>query len=155
MTRSTSLLTLGIALVALAAAPDAGGQGTQETPPGVTQMAPMYNTRTESTIKGTVEAVEEVTGEGRMGGRMDGRSMSGTHIVLETETGSVEVHLGPSAFLEEKKLKLAEGDTVEVLGSRVTMGAKEVVLAREIKCGEDSWTLRDASGRPLWRMGGR
>jgi len=155
MTRSTSLLTLGIALVALAAAPHAGGQGRQETPPGTTQMAPMYNAKTESTIKGTVEAVEEVTGEGRMGGRMDGRSMSGTHIVLETETGSVEVHLGPSAFLEEKKLKLAEGDRVEVLGSRVTMGAEEVFLAREIKRGEDSWTLRDASGRPLWRMGGR
>jgi DNA helicase TIP49 (TBP-interacting protein) len=154
MIRSISLSLIGICLVAVAGA-QIVAQETQETPPGMRQMGPMYDTKTETTLKGTVDSVEEVTGEGRMGGRMGGRSMSGTHIVLKTEKESVQVHLGPSAFLEEKKLKVVKGDMVEVLGSRVTMGTEEVVLAREIRRGEDSWTLRDASGRPLWRMGVR
>jgi hypothetical protein len=39
---------------------------------------------------------------------------------------------GPSAFLEEQKLEIARGDELEVIGSRVTIGSENVVLAREI-----------------------
>ena len=41
-------------------------------------------------------------------------------------------------------------DAVEILGSRVTIDEDAVLLARQIKKGEATWTLRDASGRPLW-----
>jgi hypothetical protein len=36
-----------------------------------------------------------------------------------------------------------------------TVDGKAVLVARQIKKGSDTWTLRDASGRPLWSGGRR
>jgi hypothetical protein len=47
-------------------------------------------------------------------------------------------------------VKIAKGDTIEVIGSRVTSADSQVLLARDIRKGSTSWTLRDASGAPLW-----
>jgi hypothetical protein len=47
-------------------------------------------------------------------------------------------------------VQLRKGDTLEVTGSRVTIGESQVVLAREIRKGDRAWTLRDAEGHPLW-----
>jgi hypothetical protein len=152
--RLMSWSIVGVCLL-LVGGSDAAAQTSQETRPGMRQMMPMYDTKTETTIRGTVETVDEVAPQGRMAGRSGGRSMSGTHIVLKTDKDSIAVHLGPSAFLEENKLKLAKGDELEVLGSRVTMAGEDVVLAREITRGEQTVKLRDAAGRPVWRMGPR
>jgi hypothetical protein len=71
-------------------------------------------------------------------------------LLLRTETGTIEMKLGPSAFLTEKQVKIQKGDALEVTGSRVTFGESHVVLAREIRKGDTMWTLRDAPGQPLW-----
>jgi hypothetical protein len=120
-----------------------------QPPDGKRPRAPMYETATETTLTGTIEAIEEVTCTGCMGRR----SVGGTHVTLKTATETIEVHLGPTAYLAEKKAKFAKGDTVAIRGSRVTIGDEAVLLAREIKKGDQRWTLRDASGRPLWRGG--
>jgi hypothetical protein len=60
------------------------------------------------------------------------------------------VHFGPVDFLNKQKISVAAGEAVEITGSRVTMGGERVLLARQIKKGTQSWTLRDATGRPLW-----
>jgi hypothetical protein len=49
---------------------------------------------------------------------------------------------------------IASGDVVHILGSRVTIDDEPVPLARQIEKGDQTWTLRDANGRPLW-SGGR
>lgn len=117
------------------------------------QMPRIYDTKTETTLTGTVEEVKTVTGMMDGGGRMGGQ---GTHLMLKTAKETIEVHLGPSAFLKEKNVEIAKGDGVEVLGSRVKIGPSDALIAREIRKGETSWTLRDANGRPLWaRMGRR
>jgi hypothetical protein len=66
-----------------------------------------------------------------------------------------EVHVGPITYLTEKGITLAKGDTLEILGSRVTTDEKPVVIARQIKKGDNTGTLRDASGRPVWSGRGR
>ena len=63
--------------------------------------------------------------------------------------------MGPTAYLDEKGITLAKGDVVEILGSGVTMGTGPVLIAKQIKKGDKTWTLRDASGRPLWSGRGR
>jgi hypothetical protein len=120
---------------------------------GVTQPAPMYDPKTEITLTGIVEETKTVSG--MMGGAGGRGMMQGTHIMLKTDKETIEVHLGPTAFLTEKKLELAKGDAVEVIGSRVKIGESDALLAREIKKGEASLALRDANGRPLWRGMGR
>jgi hypothetical protein len=111
----------------------------------------MYDVKTETTITGSVEAVETIS-EGGGRGR---RAMGGTHLTVRTDTGTVAVHVGPTAYLTGKGIVLAKGDTVEILGSRVTAEQEAFVIARQIRKGGDTWTLRDASGRPAWSGRGR
>lgn len=115
------------------------------------QGSPIYDVKKEATITGTVESVENISGTGGRGRH----SMGGTHLVVKTEKEAVAVHVGPTTYLAEKGITLAKGDTVEILGSRVTVENQPVLIAREIKKGGKTWTLRDPSGRPLWAGGGR
>jgi hypothetical protein len=79
-----------------------GGPGT----------APAYDTATEVTLKGSVEAVNQITGP---------QSWGGTHLSLKTEKEAIDVHVGPSWFLAQNKMSFAKGDQVEVTGSRVRL----------------------------------
>jgi hypothetical protein len=131
---------------------------------GMGQM-PVYDTGTEITFQGTVEDVRAVSGgmmgRGRVGagGRMGARgmgTMQGTYVTVRTDAGTIEVHFGPSAFLKDQKVEIEKGDALEIVGSRVKIGDGEAVLAREVRKGETSWSLRDPDGRPRWAMmGGR
>jgi hypothetical protein len=126
------LIGLGVASAASAQQGKGRGQGT-----------PRYDSKTETSLQGTVEAVEEVVPPGCP-------TCRGVHLTMKAEAETIEVHLGPSWFLKEKGITVARGDAVGILGSRVTLNEKPVLLARQITKGTDTWTLRDASGRPLW-----
>ena len=111
--------------------------------------APRYDANTEVTIRGTIQEVKQVTpGMGR-------RNLAGTHLLVNTESETVDVHLGPSPFITEQKLALAAGDAVEIIGSRVTVAGMAGVLAREVRKGDRVVTLRDAQGFPKWSGRGR
>ena len=106
---AAALFVAGLAVIAAAQSSPAGRQG-----------APMYDVKAEMTIKGvvkSVESVENVTGTGGRGRHGPG----GTHLVVKNDKESLAVHVGPTAYLAEKKITLAKGDTVEILGSRVTI----------------------------------
>jgi hypothetical protein len=109
---------------------------------------PRYDLATEATVTGTVESVEHIAGPGGGRGR---RGLGGTHVTLRTNSETLEVHLGPTAFLNEKKLAIAKGDMLVITGSRVTLDGERVLIAKEVKKGDSTWTLRDAAGLPLWR----
>jgi hypothetical protein len=114
--------------------------------------APMYNSQTEASFMGIVKAVNRVPASGQhCWGATD---VCGAHLTFATATETIEVHLGPAAMLEEKNITIASGDTLTILGSRVTLGAKSVLLAREITRGNETWTLRDPAGFPLWNYRG-
>jgi hypothetical protein len=134
------LLVVGAVSIAMAQTSGAGRQGS-----------PMYNLKSETTINGIVERVETVM---PTGGRGRG-ALGGTHLTVKTDRETLDVHVGPTAYLTEKGITFAKGDSLEILGSRVTIDENPVVIARQIKKGENTWTLRDASGRPLWAGRGR
>jgi hypothetical protein len=146
MTARKWLTTIGpVALVIATLAGVAGAQSAGR------QGSPIYDVKTEKTILGTVEIVEHITATGGRGRR----SMGGTHLVLKTEKDSVEVHLGPTAYLAEKGITIAKGDRLEILGSQATVDNEPVLIARQIRKGDSTWALRDASGRPAWSGRGR
>jgi len=101
-----------------------------------------YNPATETTLTGAVDEVKNVPSQGPGAG--------GLHLIVKAASGAVEVHLGPAAFVTSKNMTFAKGDTVTVTGSKVTMSGQEVVIAREIKKGDQVLTLRDANGFPAW-----
>jgi hypothetical protein len=148
MTAFRPLATLGAVVLLVSGGVSAAvAQSTGKGPQG----SPMYDVKTETTLTGTVENVETVTGKGGRGRQ----GLGGTHLLLKTDKESIQVHVGPTAYLTEKGITLAKGEALEILGSRVTIGDDPVLIAKQIKKGDKTWTLREASGRPLWSGGQR
>lgn len=106
---------------------------------------PRYSPATETTVKGTVQEVQE---------RARG-AWTGTHVILKTSQGTLDVHLGPSDFLAKKQLTLSKDDQIEVTGSKVNEGETEALLARTVKKGDTVFTLRNERGIPEWSRGRR
>ena len=105
-----------------------------------------YDPGTETRVTGTVEQVKQVSGR---------HGWNGTHLMLNTEAGPLEVHAGPSSYLSSQEFSFAKGDEVEVLGSKVKIGDSEALIAREIKKEGKTLVLRNAQGVPQWAGGRR
>ena len=101
-----------------------------------------FNPSTVETISGTVASVEQTK-------PMKGMYY-GIHIMLKTEKETVEVHLGPGWYVERLDTRIEKGDKIEIKGSRVTMAGKAVIIAAEVKKGDNTLILRDSSGVPAW-----
>jgi hypothetical protein len=101
--------------------------------------APEYDPKADVTITGVVEDFHESKTRG---------DHPGLHLVVKTETETIEVHACPVRFMKELEFAIEKGDTVTVIGSRP--GAGEVLVAREVQKGQTSLILRDKDGTPVW-----
>lgn len=142
MTRS---MVIGAMIVALGA----GGALAQGAGPGRgggrAGAARVFDPKTVVTVSGEATAVRT------LGGRN-----AGVHVDLKAADASYDVHVGPAAFLASKGLQLEKGDRLEVTGSRVEVRGKPALIAQSVKKGDQTVTLRDASGVPAWsRRGAR
>lgn len=100
---------------------------------------PTYNPASQVKIKGVIDDIHETPG-----------AFEGTHLTVKTDTGTVLVQLAPAAFLQEIDASFKKGDQVEIVGAK-NMGTEgEEILAREITVGNNSTTLRDDNGVPVW-----
>ena len=75
----------------------------------------------------------------------------GVHLTVAMGSEQVTVHLGPDFYVDGQPLKLAKGDRVEVKGARTTFNGETVVIALEVRRGDQVLALRDTGGVPLWR----
>src|SRR5579862_3893493 len=66
---------------------------------------PNYDVSSETTVKGTVQDVLY---------KQMGR-MNGTHLLVKTETETIEVYVGPSNFVTSQGFTFAKDDSVQVL----------------------------------------
>jgi len=98
-----------------------------------------YDMASEVKIKGTVQEIRDVPGQ-----------FDGTNLVVKTDTGTVNVYVGPTAFLKEIDSSFKQGDPIEVMGAKAPNGSDYVILAREITSGTNGFTLRDDKGVPVW-----
>jgi hypothetical protein len=102
----------------------------------------MYDPQTVVTIRGVVVSLDSIT-------PMKGMSY-GVHATLKTEQETIPVHLGPGWYVEYQDVRIAPGDTLAVMGSRITLEGKPVIIAAEVRKGEDVLVIRDARGFPAW-----
>ena len=105
---------------------------------------PRYDTSTEITVKGVIENVDSHIG--RMG-------WNGTHLVVKVEADTLTVHVGPSAYIEQKGFSFAQGDQIEVIGSKIKFEGSDIIVARVIRKGDKVLTLRNEQGIPAWSRG--
>jgi hypothetical protein len=108
--------------------------------PVTAQGTALYNRANETTVKGVVQQLSEFdcpVSEGEIG----------SHLMLMTADGALQVHLAPARIMRSHQMRFAPGDQLEVVGSKVRIGGKKGVIAREITRGNESFVLRDPDGR--------
>lgn len=116
---------------------------------------PPYDAMSQAIFKGTVADVKSggsalywITQIHTMG--QGHRGAKEKQLLLKTDCDTVRIQLAPTTFLDEHNVEIRKGDVLAVIGSRITIGESSVVLAREIRKGNKTWALRDATGQPLW-----
>src|SRR5574340_806314 len=103
----------------------------------------MYDPGKAETVKGQVEAVEQISGRGGRG--------QGIGLKLKTDSGTLVVHLGPKWYVEQQgEVKIAAGDSVEIKGVTEQRRGQDVFIAGEVKRCDDVLKLRDENGVPVW-----
>lgn len=98
-----------------------------------------YNIANESSLQGTVLNYAENSKTPPLG----------THVLLQTSAGNVDVHLGDARLLHQANLGLAEGMSVRFVGQPQTVGKNTVFLARLVQVGSQVVAVRSNHGLPL------
>jgi hypothetical protein len=125
------------ALSAVAFAPLAQGQSSTATS-AMDQIAPIYDATKETKIQGTIRQIEAVK-----------TGVAGTHLMITTQNGAVDAHLGAGPAVDTKRLGLSVGQSVEVTGMMAVIGGSSVFLARTLVVGGHTITLRSEHGIPV------
>ncbi len=109
---------------------------------GAKQRAPKYNAATEVKVEGVVQEVQQfwcpINGD------------EGTHLMLKTDHGILQVHVAPRRFLEGNGVTFNKGDQIAIVGSTVTYEGHDAMIARKITRGDQTFAFRQPDGRPLW-----
>ncbi len=134
--KALSVSAFALAMLANMSASNSAGSKTNE---------PAYNPATMVEMQGTITAVRQVPAGG---------ALEGVHLTLKSKTSTVDVYLAPADFLKIFKTNFAVGYDVRVLGSKVSFGNTDVILANEVNIGVTSIILRDGSGAPVWQNWG-
>lgn len=117
-----------------------------EAQPGRNQQSQRYfrnfDTNTVETVEGNI--VEITKEQGRRAG------MAGIHLLLEADTSTVAVHLGPAWYIEQQDSTLERGEHVSITGSRIMFEGKETIIASVIQRDGAEFVLRDEQGIPRW-----
>jgi hypothetical protein len=105
-----------------------------------TPTPPKYDSQTETKLKGTVDDL-----------RLPSNAKGIVYLAVKTDSDAiVEIFVCPKSFLDDMGITLAKGDSITLIGSKVKQGEADLILAREIVKGTDTFVLRDAKGKPVW-----
>jgi hypothetical protein len=103
----------------------------------------LFKRNTVERIEGTIVRSESVT-------PLKGMD-PGTAIVIKGEGDrTTVVHLGPEWFMRHQQGKFADGERVNVTGSKVQVDGKTVIMATQLGMQGRTMTLRDEDGIPVW-----
>ena len=98
----------------------------------------MYDLKTVETLSGEVMAVEKFS-PGR------GGPPQGLRLRVKFPQETLLVILGPIVYVEQQNVKFAAGDRVEVKGSRMTVRGEPLIVAAEVKKGDQVLKMRNAT----------
>jgi len=79
----------------------------------------------------------------------------GAHVLLQTTSGNVDVHVGDARVLHQAKISLAPGMSVRFVGQSETVDKNTVFLARLVQVGAHAVAVRSNHGLPIGPAAGR
>ena len=135
MTRLLSLLVLSLTLFTFVKAQKSVDMDYNEC-------SQWYDKQKVIVIEGTITLVKQISTTKDM--------TFGTHILVGHEGEEIEVHLGPSWYLEKKRIKVRTGEIVKVSGSLCILEGKPSMIAQWMVKQKDTIQLRDDEGFPIW-----
>jgi hypothetical protein len=95
-----------------------------------------YSLSREVFLLGTVVKFESASGTLPMG----------AHVLLQTSSGQVDVHLGNAKVLQAAHLELNAGDNVRIVGEPITLGDSTYFAARIVQKGTQAVAVRNTRG---------
>ena len=102
---------------------------------------PKYDLHAETKVKGVIEEVNLLA----VGTRKDV-----SDLISKSGDDKVHIYLCPKPFQEEMSISFSKGDEIVVTGSKVKQETSDVILARELVRGTDTFLFRDDKGGPAW-----
>jgi hypothetical protein len=147
MSQTHRLVSACSLVLVLALVSSAGTQAQERRQGGGGSGLPPYNTATEVTLSGKVAS------------NGSSPTMSGQEFAMVTVTvdaGPLHVLLAPMDFMKKQGFTMADGAAVQITGMPgLRFQGEPAMLARQVKTGSRTLTLRDASGRPAWEPSGQ
>jgi hypothetical protein len=108
----------------------------QQTAPSAARRLAAYDLKREVSLLGTVVKYESSSSTLPMG----------AHLVVETASGQVDVHLGNGKALEAHHLALNPGDSVRIVGEDLALGSGTIFAARIVQKGAQAVAVRNSKG---------
>ncbi len=122
------VLTGALALCLCAAA--------QKTAESNAQRLQTYDLRREVFLLGTVVKYETASAVPPLG----------AHLIVQTSSGQVDVHLGNAKVLQANHLELKAGDNVRIIGEDLALGDGTIFAARIVQKGAQAVAVRNTKG---------
>jgi hypothetical protein len=128
------LLGCGLAIILLPFSASAQSVATSSA-----MASPAYDLNKEIKIDGTIDKIQTNTSGGPIG----------THLLVISAQGLVDVHLGASMAVTAKNLGLSVGESIHVTGMTANVGGNSVLLARILTTSNHIYVLRNERGVPI------
>jgi hypothetical protein len=104
-----------------------------------------YDVKREVTLTGTVQAFTPAAQTAPLG----------AHVMLQTNSGVVDVHVGDARLLAANHFTIQNGDSLRIIGETVAFGKGTQFVARVVQKGTQVLAVRSVSGIPLTYMAPR
>ena len=108
----------------------------QQTRQADVQRLHAYDMNRESFLLGTVVKFESGSSTPPIG----------AHVILQTASGQVDVHLGNAKVLQASHFELNPGDSVRIVGEQLALGDSMYFAARIVQKGAQAVAVRNAKG---------
>ena len=95
-----------------------------------------YDLKREVTLLGTVVKFETASSQPPIG----------AHLLLQTTSGQVDIHLGNVRVLSANHFELKVGDNVRIIGEELAYGDSSIFAARIVQKGVQAVVLRNTHG---------
>jgi hypothetical protein len=108
----------------------------QQPKPSDLQVLQAYSAGREVSLVGTVVKYDTASSTPPIG----------AHVLVQTPSGQVDVHLGNAKLLEANHLQLNAGDNVRIVGEPMALGSGTYFAARIVQKGTQAVAVRNPRG---------
>ena len=110
--------------------------GAQQAKPSDVQRLQSYDLSREGSLLGTVVKYETASSVPPLG----------AHVLIQTASGQVDVHLGNARVLQANHFELNPGDSVRIVGESMALGDGTFFAARIVQKGVQAVAVRNTKG---------